>query len=119
VAHQPITVVVTFKIKDGQQQRFEEAIREHLPNCVAEPGLLRFWVYRHPDEPTRYLFYEDWSDRAAFQASMEAEWRGPYMAATEHLWAEPRRWDEWERVSMDWDPIGADGEPASLSAAAR
>lgn len=115
----PITVIVNFKIRKGQEQRFEEAIREHLPNCVADPGLERFWVYRDPADPTRFLFYEDWADRASFEASMKAGWRGPYMAATEHLWDEPRAYTVWERVSMAWDSLGPNGRPASLSSPGR
>lgn len=112
----PVTVVATFKIKAGREEEFEAAVHEHVPNCVADPGLLRFWVYRDPDDPTRFLFYEDWESRAHFDASMAAEWRGPYMAATQHLWDDERRVEVWERIAVAWDPFGPDGQPLSLSA---
>ena len=54
---------------DVPPEKFIEAIHEHVPNCVADPGLLRFWVYRDPGDPTRFMFYEDWEDRASFDAS--------------------------------------------------
>jgi quinol monooxygenase YgiN len=115
VDDEPITVVATFKIKAGREADFEAAAREHIPHCVAEPGLLRFWVYRTTDEPSRFLFYEDWADRASFDASMVADWRGPYMAATQHLWDEPRVVRVYRRLSVAWDPLGPDGQPQSLA----
>lgn len=113
----PVTVVATFKIKRGSEEEFAAAIHEWVPYCVAEPGMLRFWVYRDPADPTRFLFYEDWDDRASFDASMAADWREPYAAATQHLWDEARQVEVWERVDVAWDPLDADGHPTSLAGA--
>ncbi len=99
----PITVVASFKIKAGAQERFEAAIRRHLPMNVEDPGLERFWMYRDTQDPTRYLFYEDWADQASFDASLKASWRASYMEATQHLWDVERNVGVWERVDIRWD----------------
>lgn len=115
----PVTVVATFKIKEGCEAEFVAAVQKFVPYCVADPGLLRFWVYRDPDDATRFLFYEDWEDRASFDASMAAQWRGSYMAATQHLWDDERRVEVWERQDVAWDPLDADGHPTTLAGAGR
>jgi quinol monooxygenase YgiN len=114
-ASTPVTVVARFKIKPRFEAEFERAIAEFVPHCVADPGLLRFWVYRDPEEPRRFMFYEDWETRAHFDASMVAAWRDDYMAATKHLWDDERVIEVWVRESGAWDPLGPDGQPRSLS----
>lgn len=106
MSDEPITVVAQFEIRDGAEADFEAAIDEFVPHCLADPGLIRFRVHRDADDPRRFLFYEDWEDRAAFDASMSAPWRGPYLAATRHLWERPRVVRVYERLAGPWDDHG-------------
>ncbi len=101
----PITVVVTFTIKAGERERFLEALLAHLPNCVAEETCERMWVYDDPEDPARFMLFEEWADRREFlEVQLERPYRKPYMAATEHLWAKPRETAIWRRLPTAWDP---------------
>jgi quinol monooxygenase YgiN len=112
MAAEPVTVVVTFKIRAGQEQRFEAALLEHLPRCVAEPTCRRMWVHQDPEDVTRFMLFEEWDDRSEFlDVQLQRPYRAPYMAATEHLWAEPRQTTLWRRLRTTWEdpsrPAGA------------
>ncbi len=52
-------------------ERFDEALaasREHVARSRREPGCLAHDVYRDDAVPTKLVFVERWSDRAALQA---------------------------------------------------
>ena len=101
----PITVVVTFTIKVGERDRFKAALLAHLPNCVAEQTCERMWVYDDPEDPARFMLFEEWADRTEFlEVQLKRAYREPYMAATEQLWAAPRETTIWRRVPTAWDP---------------
>jgi quinol monooxygenase YgiN len=108
----PVTVVVTFKIRPGEEERFKTALLAHLPACVAEPTCRRMWFYEDPDDPTRFMLYEDWDDRDEFlEVQLKRPYRRPYMEATEHLWESPRVTTLWRRVSTEWEPLDDHGDP--------
>jgi quinol monooxygenase YgiN len=116
MAAEPITVVVTFQIKEGERERFRRALLDHLPNCVGELTCRRLWVYEDPADPARFMLYEDWDDMTEFlEVQLQRPYREPYMAATEHLWARPRETSIWRRLSTEWEPLGAAGDPISLT----
>ena len=106
----PVTVVVTFQIKEGCEEEFERALREHLPLPAGEETCERFWVYRDHDDPRKFLFFEEWADYDEFiTVQLNRAYRTPYLAATEHLWAVPRVTTLYRRVPMPWD--AGDGSP--------
>ena len=104
MAPEPITVVVTFTIRDGERERFLATLLAHLPSCVAEQTCRRMWVHEDPDDPNRFMLFEEWDDRTEFlEVQLARPYREPYMAATEHLWAAPRATTLWRRVPTAWD----------------
>lgn len=110
-----IVVVVEFHIEPQQSERWLCLALEHLENCVAERGMLRFWVHRDDQDPAHFLFYEEWADRGDLDTSMEAPWRAAYVSDTERLWETPRAMTIYRRVQTPWEPLGATGLPISLA----
>jgi quinol monooxygenase YgiN len=85
------------------------------PACVAERGMLRYWLHQD-DDPAHILLYEQWSDRKDFDASMNADWRAAYHADTEHLWAQERIVTTYRRIPTPWESLDTTGLPTSLPA---
>lgn len=112
-----IVVVVEFHIQPDQVDRWLSLALEHLQNCVAEQGMLRFWVHRDDQDPAHFLFYEEWADRADLDHSLEAPWRHAYLTDTEGLWETPRAMTIYRRVETLWEPLDATGLPTSRPAA--
>jgi quinol monooxygenase YgiN len=50
----------------------EALLREHQDNCRAEPGCRAYFVHRTAT-PGTFLLYEQFDDRAAFEAHRESE----------------------------------------------
>ena len=64
-----LTVVAKIKVKADKAAAFEDAARKMLDHVQAnEPGTLSYVCHRSTGDPTTYLFYEVYTDQAAFAA---------------------------------------------------
>ncbi len=79
-------VVVTIKLKPGTADGFRALI---LANAAAsrqnEPGCHRFDVLVPEDDADAFVFYEEYSDAAAFEAHRESPHFKTYWQATEAM----------------------------------
>jgi quinol monooxygenase YgiN len=114
-----IVVTAEFRLKPEAVQTWLRLMLEHHgPACVADHGMLRFWLQHDDDDPAHILLYEHWADRADFDASLQADWREAYLAETEQLWASPRIVTTYRMIDTPWEPLDSGGLPASLASAA-
>lgn len=68
----PFVLVVTLKVKSGQEAALAEAYRAALAGTKAEPGYLAYELTRSPDEPAAYVLYEKWKSLDALAAHLAA-----------------------------------------------
>jgi quinol monooxygenase YgiN len=61
-------LVVRMKAKEGEEGRALEVIRELAEATRQEPGCEAYIPCRDPEEPRSFLFYEQYVDKAAFEA---------------------------------------------------
>jgi quinol monooxygenase YgiN len=96
----PFVVLATFKVKPGEEEEFKRDLLElGVGACVDnEPGCELLWAHQDPLDRTRFMLYEQWTDRAAFEASWDSPWRDVYRSATEKRWLEPRETTTWQLV---------------------
>jgi quinol monooxygenase YgiN len=86
-----IVVTAEFRLKPDQVQDWLRLMLDHYgPACVVEHGMLRYWLHHEDDDEAHVLLYEQWADRADFEASLQAPWREAYLADTERMWARSR-----------------------------
>ena len=64
-------VAATYTVKPGEEERIEQILRSMVPLASAEEGCLFFEAHRSPDDPRVFFLYEQYADRAAYQAHME------------------------------------------------
>jgi quinol monooxygenase YgiN len=76
--------------------------------------MLRYWLQHDDEDDAHILLYEQWADRADFEASLRAPWRESYHADTEGLWDKPRVMTIYRRIPTPWEPLDDDGLPLSL-----
>jgi len=65
---------ITFSIKDGEQNVFEDTVSKIVQIANAFPGCKYFKISVLVNEPTKYFLYEEWDskqDADAFKASKE------------------------------------------------
>jgi autoinducer 2-degrading protein len=82
--------VVYVHVKPEHVVDFIEAIRLNHEGSVREPGNLRFDILQSPEDPTRFVAYEAYSDEAAAKAHKETAHYLAWRAKAEAWMAEPR-----------------------------
>jgi quinol monooxygenase YgiN len=66
-------LVVRMKAKAGEEERAASLMHELAAETRNESGCELYIPCRDPDDPTSFLFYEQYRDRAAFEAHGASE----------------------------------------------
>ena len=94
------TVTAMLKTPDNRVQHMREIIDDVTPKSLLEDGCIDYHWAQGEDDPTQFLLYMNWRDRAAFDAHVqsahvkEAEQR----IVTLGLLAEPFIETHWNRL---------------------
>lgn len=67
----PFALIVTFKVKKGNEKAFEEAFAPALEATRKEPGCIAYYLNRDPDSPQTYLMYEQFKGIPGLEAHMK------------------------------------------------
>jgi len=93
-----ITIIATFQAKPGQEAVLKTALAALLPPTRRESGCLLYNLHVAPDDPARFLFYENW----ASQPHLDAHLKSPHLTAllnrVEELCAAAPQIQLWQRV---------------------
>ncbi len=60
-------VVARLEILKGQENEFMLLIPELVKSSRAEAGCLSYTLYQNPDNPSEFIFYEEYTDDGAFK----------------------------------------------------
>src|SRR5438477_7222804 len=66
-------LVVRMRAKEGEDDRAAEIARELAEASRGEPGCAAYVPCRDPEDPRSFLFYEEYRDKAAFEAHGASE----------------------------------------------
>lgn len=64
-------VVARFYAQEGREEEVAATLREMVPISNAEPGCAMYVVNRSAEDPRSFLLYEQYHDRAGFDAHTE------------------------------------------------
>lgn len=67
----PFAILVTFKVKAGNEKKFEEAFAPALTATRKEPGCIAYFLNRDPDAPNTYIMYESFKGIPGLEAHMK------------------------------------------------
>jgi quinol monooxygenase YgiN len=67
----PFALLVTLKVKAGNEKKFEEAFAPALTATRKEPGCVAYYLNRDPDEPNTYVMYEQFKGVAGLDAHLK------------------------------------------------
>jgi (4S)-4-hydroxy-5-phosphonooxypentane-2,3-dione isomerase len=77
-----LVVLVQVTVKSEMLDEFERAILANAESArTREPGCIRFDVSQREDDPAQWLFYEVYTDGAAFEAHRAS----PHFAAYQQI----------------------------------
>jgi quinol monooxygenase YgiN len=63
-----LTFVAKLTVQAGKEREFEEKMRAVVPMVREEPGNRTYIMHRSIDHPRVFVFYEEYTDQAAFDA---------------------------------------------------
>ena len=63
-----VTVIASLKVKPGMEEEARAALLAAVAPTRAEPGCLAYDLHQSTSDPTSFLFYERWHDRASLDA---------------------------------------------------
>ena len=67
-----ITVVATFQARPGKEVELKIALIGLVAPTRLEKGCLSYDLHASPEDPTKFLFYENWTSQAALDAHMQS-----------------------------------------------
>lgn len=82
-----LTVVATMKVKAGSEAQFEELISKLVAQTRQEPGTRRYQLFRSVEEPSTYLMYEQYEDKAAFESHSSSDHFKEFFVSSKSLMA--------------------------------
>jgi quinol monooxygenase YgiN len=66
-----LAFTVAWEVRDGQVDAAADIIARFLPEARKEPGLELLMINRSATDPAHFLFYEVFTDAAAFEAHQQ------------------------------------------------
>jgi quinol monooxygenase YgiN len=66
-------VAAQYYAKEGKADEIAEILQKMIPISRAEPGCALYTVNRSLDDPRKFLLYEQYHDKAGYEAHMVTE----------------------------------------------
>jgi quinol monooxygenase YgiN len=91
MASAPVTVIITYQAQPGKGSRARDELAALINEVVAkEPACLGIRLYQDPDDDTRILLYEQWTDRETYAGPhMQTPHIGAFMSKAREFLAGP------------------------------
>ena len=67
----PFAILVTFKVKPGNEKKFEEAFAPALAATRKEPGCVAYYLNRDTEQASNYVMYEQFKGIPGLEAHLK------------------------------------------------
>jgi quinol monooxygenase YgiN len=94
-----VTVLARVKARVGHEAEVRRLLLALVAPSRAEAGCLNYDLHQSADDPTEFMFYENWTSRAALDAHMDRPHLDEFDARAEGLLAAPVRVTFWQMMS--------------------
>ena len=93
-------IVAMIHPKAGKAEALKMDILKNIPNVRQEKGCLRYDLHVLKDVGGRFMFYEIWEDKAAFEAHCIAPHMMAYRERTKDLLEKPTEVSIWSAADV-------------------
>lgn len=98
-----ISFVVTLHVKPGRQDALLRLLTPVLDAMRHEAAFINAVLHRDPDDPTRFMLYETWTDLdVVVQVELARPYRRAYHEALPDLLREERGISVWQPLRADF-----------------
>jgi quinol monooxygenase YgiN len=94
----PVTLVVNFQARPGQEAELRKTLIGLLAPTRKEAGCINYDLHVAADDPSKFLFYENWTSKAHLDAHGETPHIKNLRARLDELCTEPPRLVFWEQI---------------------
>lgn len=85
----PISIVARVKAKSGIEDEVFTTLKSLVEPTRKEQGCISYVLHRSLDDPTLFIFYEQWSSREDIDRHMHAAHIAPILSSADQILAEP------------------------------
>src|SRR5215472_8989598 len=75
-------VIAQYRVRAGEEEKVEAALRQMVAPTRAEPGNLDYQVFRDPTDPALFVLFERYAGEEAFEAHRASPHFGTWLAGT-------------------------------------
>ena len=93
-----VTLVVTFQARAGKETELRKLLTRLLAPTRKEAGCINYDLHVAPDDPSKFLFYENWTSEAHLNRHGETSHIQNLLVRVDELCAVPMKLDFWEKI---------------------
>jgi quinol monooxygenase YgiN len=96
---QLLTVVAEMQAKPGKEEDLRRAVLALIEPTRREDGCVQYDLHVHSSNPTRFVFYENWTSREHLDRHAASTHLQKFRAVSADLLAEPPRIETYWRIA--------------------
>ena len=104
-----VTVLARVRARAGREAEVQRLLLALVAPSRAEAGCLNYDLHQSMDDPTEFMFYENWTSRAALDAHLDMPYLDAFDAQAEDLLAAPVEITFWQMISAANAEANKDG----------
>jgi quinol monooxygenase YgiN len=93
-----VTVIATIRARPGSEREVREILLRLCGPTRAEKGCLNYDLHQAPDDPTRFLFHENWASKASLDAHANSPHLQAWRKRADELLVEPPQITLWSEI---------------------
>jgi quinol monooxygenase YgiN len=93
-----VTVTALVKAQRGKESQVRQALLSLISPSRGDAGCLSYDLHQTMDNPTAFLFYENWASKELLDAHLQTPHVQGAMAKMRELVAEPPQITLWEKI---------------------
>ncbi len=93
-----VTVIARIKAKPGMEGRVRQELLKLLAPTRSEPGCINYDMHQAVDDPSTFLFHENWATEDDLQKHLQTPHLRSWFAQSTTLLAEPVEISRWTCV---------------------
>jgi len=94
-----ITVVATFQARPGKEAELKSALTGLVAPTRQEVGCLNYDLHLDPEEPSKFLFHENWTGRAHLDVHLKSAHIAALLPRVDELCVAFPEIKIWERIA--------------------
>jgi len=94
-----ITVVATFQARPGKEAELKSALTGLVAPTRQEAGCLNYDLHLDPEEPSKFLFHENWTSRAHLDVHLKSAHIAALLPRVDELCLAFPEIKIWERIA--------------------